>query len=636
MRIALHTKTKGFNMGLSQKTKNYLLISLGLVIQACAATPTFNARPASTANTNTSSPDSDTQAGIGQPGPQFQYRQYTFASNSQIDRPVVKVALIIDNSSSMLDEQSVLAAGISQLLNQLEGKELNLDFYIYTTTQLANASQKPMASSKTYYRYENEQGELVESTSSERFAAQLPVTRRHNYELNATLTPSNEALQIRVDTSTMDFLEIKTQLQSIISQIGTSGSNEELGLCGIGRLLLGNATEENKVFHDGDFAAFLVISDSNDDASDASCLAYEEQDFAMVTPENQNSVGLVTTNNRIEANRWIYSVKFIRSFNNKLRVRYRYNGICNIDGQARPCIRNQDRHYASNDSVNWNYPAAFGELNSANGSTSACSPEIQEWMEQNHPRDYRQGECSTRFYRSSINKTYTDFNSIESNLCSSAFGSYANLHDYYRQIDNIDDTWNNGNCSGSGRMYPSYAGISSIRKVSVRSLLSPEAPNLREAIMTKANQLFGENGFVFSAIVSDPNSEVSCAQPAEAHGTQYLQLAEALGDQGSSYPICSEDYYPALSPVESFINQIVATSYQPPLEDNERILSVKKVRDGVKILLVEGVDYDLQGKSIRFSENVLQPDDQVELEIQAEILPENLDQQMDPTNPPES
>ena len=610
--------------------------SVPFFIQACAATPTFSSRPASTANTNTSSPDPDTQVGIGQPGPEFQYRQYTFASNSQIDRPVVKVALIIDNSSSMLDEQSVLATGISQLLNQLEGKELNLDFYIYTTTQLANSSQKPMASTKTYYRYQNEQGELVETTSPERLVTQLPVTRRFNHELNATLTPMGEALSIRVDTSTMDFLEIKTQLQNIISQIGTSGSNEELGLCGIGRLLLGNAPAENKVFNEGDFAAFLVISDSNDSASDDSCLAYEEQDFGTVTPENQSSVALVTTNSRLEANRWIYNVQFVRAFNNNLRVRYRYNGFCNIDGQARPCILNQDRYYSSSDSVSWNYPAAFGELNSANGSTSACSPEIQEWMEQNHPRDYRQGECSTLFYRSSFNRTYTDFSSIDSNLCASAFGSYANLHDYYRQTENIDDTWNNGNCSGSGRMYPSYAGISSIRKVSVRNLLAPEAPNLREAIMTKANQLFGENGFVFSAIVSDPNSEISCAQPAEAHGTQYLQLAEALGDQGSNYPICSEDYYPALSPVESFINQIVATSYQPPLADNEQILSVKRIRNGVKISLEAGVDYNIQGKSIRFSENVLQPEDQVELEIRAEMIPEIPDSSMDPTNLPES
>jgi hypothetical protein len=605
----------------------YLVLLSSLIYQACAATPTFNTRPSSTAETASipSQEEPENLMDFGQPGPQFVFRNYTFAANSQIDRPVVKVALVVDNSASMLDEQSLLASGLNQLIHQLEDRELNLDFYIYTTTQLGTAAQKPVASTKTYYRHQDELGQWIETTNPERFNAQLPVTRRIAHELNASLTPTGQPIRIRVDTGAMDFVEIKDQLQSIISQLGISGSDQELGLCSMGRLLLGNGPAAHRIFGEGDFAAFLLISDANDTSNDTNCLAYEEQDFGAVTPENQASVGLVTTNNRALANRWIYSVNFIKAFNDNLRVRYRFDGFCTVDGQTRPCVRNEDRYYSRNNAGVWNYPMAFGELNTANGSTISCSSEVREWMEQNVPRNYRQGECTTQFYRSGLGRTYTDFNFIDSNLCSTGFNGHNHLYDFYRQAENLDDTWLNSSCSGSGRMYPSYAGISSTRRVSIRASLDPSANTLREAIISKANQMFGEDGYFFSAIVFNPASDVSCAQPAEAAGTQYLQLAQLLGDRGSSYPICSEDYYPALSPVESFIEQIVSTSYQPPLAENEKILSATRIRSGLKVLLEQGVDYLIQGKSLRFSENTLEPQDQVELEIRAEIIPTNLE-----------
>lgn len=544
-------------------------------------------------------------------------------------QPVVKVAIIVDNSDSMLDEQQNLADGVQGMIENLRQERLNLDFYIYSTTSESNnQSLKPVSTQRTLYQYLNDEGELITTEDSTAFDEQTPLTRFIRWSLNPSLGKPLE-MKIRKDMSDSEFEAAAQMISDTITTIGTNGSNSEKGLCSFGRLLA-EPEVARRVFRQGDFSAFIIISDSNDSSSDSNCYFQKEQDFG---PANEHTRAL-KTDNRDEPGlyEWRYRIRYRKNYHDRIQLRYK---TCIVDGQLRDCDDAPWRYHSP-----WASPSQVGEPPFSTPFVG-CTTEALDWLENDQGQEVAEGICEYRYRQTNRYPLFRDRDLIygDIDICTQSFEydgqTYQDLDDYFRQnVSVIDDTYETLNCrdtvqedgNAGGRYIPPYGQTSPETEISLREYLDDSASTLAEAITNKATQLFGDDGFFVASIIDEEDipvipgqGEPVCFGPPEQQGTDYLDFILSLESQGTAFPICSVDYSPSLSLVEIFIEQIVNDTYViSDLGENEEIEEVFILRGSEEIEVSEGDQFEIVGNSLRFEEGVLQPTDQLKVTIRFE------------------
>lgn len=223
--------------------------------------------------------------------------------------PVVKIPLIIDNSASMEDEQLLLAQNSRSLADAVRGK--NVEFHVLSSSALdaATANEKATHSRQTVFEWFSSDGtkKVSSSAPSASDGANYPsYLRRVKNVLNPSL--SGAPIVFRHDMSDSEFTAKREELYRAIVGVETSGSDDEAGLCAIGRAL---AEDEgaHRIFSPGDKAAFLVISDANDFSLSEKCThetSKQRFKFSSVKP------GVVTSTieDQVSPEWWAYSGSF--------------------------------------------------------------------------------------------------------------------------------------------------------------------------------------------------------------------------------------------------------------------------------------------------------------------------------------
>lgn len=576
----------------------------------------------------------------GPKGESFTYRNVLIDSESEEFRPEIKLGLVVDNSQSMADEQLALSQGFSAMLDSLKNNRFNLEFLIFTTSN--DGGSKQAVTPFTEYRYVDGSGQLVVTEDEGILSQKIPLTRRSGFRLAEPLKDADPSpLRISTTMNESEFTAMSQRIQSVIQTIGTSGSNNERGLCTLGRML----TEENaarRIFEDQDLSALMIVSDANDANSNANCHAYTEVDFGAVTPDNPYTP-LQPTNCRPDtgcepaATRWEYRQKFRSIDEDRITVRY-YPVACTFDGQRRePCV--PDTYQFTFNRPRNEFPSSPEVL-----TDTPCTQEIIDWINSHGSyEDVRVSgngspTCHYRHYKSTTHRQYSDLSNLETNLCSEEFQTngqtYANLLDYYQRTDpalssfegtGCDSVYASGTTYAGGRFKPTYGIISSSRNTSVRDLLEPTAPHIKEALVSKADQLFGPENFVLSAMVhSEYLNEQYAGQlepncPPESEGVLYRDLVALLGEQATEYPICLANYSPAISPLQRFIETIIENVYEVDLEPTEQIVEIYRLRGSERRLLVLGVDYHLNGERITFEEGQILVGDKLDVRIRKPV-----------------
>ncbi|PIR23469.1 MAG: hypothetical protein COV44_02800 [Deltaproteobacteria bacterium CG11_big_fil_rev_8_21_14_0_20_45_16] len=614
-------------------TSKYLLTSLALIsLSACAGGFGISNKKLNEAtndpNKNKEIPGddgSDTGSG-GDDGDGFSYRSITVDTETNDVQPIVKIGVIVDNSSSMADEQNAMATGVQNMLESLRANKPNLDFYIYTTTsEGSNPNQKPASTAIYEYQVPDGQGGFLITEDPGYFEQHTPLTRINRNALNPSLSEKDSS-KIRENMSEEEFDDAILYIQSSIATIGTSGSPTEKGLCSMGRLLA-EGTELRKQFSLGDLAAFIIISDANDDSTDVNCRDQARQDFG---PANEYT-NLVGTNDRQQTglSKWLYRQNFQRNFYDRVQVRYK---TCIVDGQERDCGESPFITWA-----NQPPPEEVGNPPISPNYTT-CTSEVKTWLSiQNGFPGFGPGEpCEYRSLKSSITYSFTDLEQFTLNFCNQNFTyqgqDYLNLEDYFRETRaQLDSSYLAGVCYDSydtgthqnfspntgGRFLPEYGETSPTTNISLRTTLSDNAPSLPAAIIEKAESMFGNDGFFVTSIIDEDalnnGGNGVCFGPPEEQGTNYYDFVLSLGDgRGSAYPICSEDYTPGLSNLSNFIQKVTEGTYIiSQMEPGESVDSVIIVRNNINIPVTEGVDYEVFQNRIQFNPDVLQPLDQL-------------------------
>lgn len=148
----------------------------------------------------------------------------------------------------------------------------------------------------------------------------------------------------------------------------------------------------------------------------------------------------------------------------------------------------------------------------------------------------------------------------------------------------------------------------------------PQASNyndLQLSFVEKANQYFGQDRYVFSAIIHDQveNQKIGCGLTSGAsYGTKYRDLANLITHSGV-YSICQNDYSPALAPVNQFIQSTTATTYAINLNAGETITKVELYRNQTYTELVANQDYTIHANNIEFLNYSFNSNDQIRVTI---------------------
>ncbi len=591
------------------------VILSGLYFGACASSPSLVDHPKELPSTGDGLGDGASKTPVVDSSNRVSSRSLSVDANAEELRPTAKVVLVVDNSNSMRDEQVKLANGVRSMIDGLKSHKANVNFYIYTTTPLANASSKPIVTkSLKHVTFDNNMNEVI---SNLRPAASNPAmhTQRETWDLTASLKPTSTTLfALKYDDSDSIYDSVRDSIANFISSIGVTGADSEEGFCNIGRILAEPlSAQTNGILSTGDHAAFIIISDADDNSeinSSNACLKKREQDFSVVPLASGNTTSSVKS----ESGQWNYSVQFAKKRDEKFYLYYSYNTTGSYDGQTRPIVR------VITTEIN---PAQFGSPAGTNGLNAPCNQQMIDEAKRLGGASYVDNTCS---YKSSFtydlfNYSYVDTNVSSANLCNSSFVvsgvTYSSLYDYFRRTAPITDgAIFNNKCTSAG-LTP-YKPMGAVRNSLVRELIAPTASaSLQDAIIDRSNKMFGSDGYFFSAVIDNDLDADDCSGVAtERAGTKYRTFIERLGTRGSIHSICANTYYPALQKLSSFIQQVALTSYDITIESGETIKKVSLLRGSSTIDLEIGNQVTVVGPSLRFAENQIQPQDKILLTIE--------------------
>ena len=199
-----------------------------------------------------------------------------------VNKPEIKVVMVIDNSYTMSQMQEKLAAGVSRLIEGLKG--FSASFSIYTTTHDVGSGSSPLG-------FEYEKSVLATKRSCRKVfngnttvtEECLPVESRPigsrifdstRFELAPSLIDPLK-FQIREDSGPQEVELVGRSLASEIKSVGIYGFPEERGVCSLVKSVF-SENEDRPFKSKEDLGIFVVISDEDDESSPETCVSFEE------------------------------------------------------------------------------------------------------------------------------------------------------------------------------------------------------------------------------------------------------------------------------------------------------------------------------------------------------------------------
>lgn len=190
-----------------------------------------------------------------------------FNPQENIEKPEIKVVLVVDNSFSMTQAQEKLAVGVRSLIDGLKG--FTATYHLYTTTQVGDKNASQIKSGCRKFKNGITTDLLSCPADGSRELGAI-YTKYDDYQLAPSLILGTD-FKISDNSTDAEFSNLKNKISTAITSVGTSGSDSEQGVC----TLLRSIYEEgpNKILNPGDFAVFGLISDEEDFSSAAECFS---------------------------------------------------------------------------------------------------------------------------------------------------------------------------------------------------------------------------------------------------------------------------------------------------------------------------------------------------------------------------
>lgn len=216
------------------------------------------------------------------------------SSSENVQKPEVKVVLVVDNSFSMSQSQTKLARGVASLIDGLNG--FAASFHLYTTSN-DSGDKTVVAPTPGCERTRGGLASILPDPSCPAGTSRVLgdiYNQFSNYILKPSLT-SESTFKISETATSADFALLKSALADRIAGqngVGTNGSDSERGICTMARTVYD--TGVNKIFKPDDVAVFAVISDEDDQSSLQNCFAKANQITDCTTEETQATTKTVT------------------------------------------------------------------------------------------------------------------------------------------------------------------------------------------------------------------------------------------------------------------------------------------------------------------------------------------------------
>jgi hypothetical protein len=192
-----------------------------------------------------------------------------------VEKPEIKVVMVVDNSYTMTQMQDKLAAGVKNLLAGLAGYKAS--FSIYSTTHQTGASLLGFQYNKqaVFDRQECKMtvGGVLQDSGC--IAGPRPLGSMIEEMTHIQLAPSlidPSIFKIDENSQPEDITELSERLGDEIRKIGIHGSPEERGICTLVKTVFDES--DSRPFKSQDqLGVFVVISDEDDESSAQNCLS---------------------------------------------------------------------------------------------------------------------------------------------------------------------------------------------------------------------------------------------------------------------------------------------------------------------------------------------------------------------------
>ncbi|MEM7645376.1 MAG: hypothetical protein AAF203_00580 [Pseudomonadota bacterium] len=128
-------------------------------------------------------------------------------------------------------------------------------------------------------------------------------------------------------------------------------------------------------------------------------------------------------------------------------------------------------------------------------------------------------------------------------------------------------------------------------------------------VSKRLRSVHGSGGF-FASFFTYPKNDGNCTPPSYlSTGDRYHEVAEQLGDQSSrSYPVCLNDYSPALDVVLKLAIENVLTNFNLDIVDQEEVFRVVGITIDGEVVEIPENQYEVFKKTVRFKDRNLLKD----------------------------
>ncbi|MEY4632353.1 MAG: hypothetical protein RIQ81_2473 [Pseudomonadota bacterium] len=530
-----------------------------------------------------------------------------FALNLRFDdtSEPLKLVLIVDDSSSMVPKQQLLAKALDSAMESVRGKNVtvylysssifNRTFKFFGTNYLNNYVLKHLPLGNTFATWPGLHYSEILSDTLKPSLAFIPTVRKGGIWITATsneldfvpeeamtkfvinqsgFTSQDGTLKFTDNMSAQDFAAVRSKLKQEII-LGDRGNPEEMPLCAMAAMLDNDGP--NKIFASKDRVAFLIISDEDQTSRLLPCPYANKQ--TVLAYQNTNAIArslqtVVTMN---------YQAKCDSTVN---------DGYCD----RQPSLQRLQKRCKINSLCDPSKP-----MNSHEACTTEQRADYLQYFRQTYAAEIQSGK-----YRLSDNDTCNtvlqwshqvgssvpvEWNNINPAPFIYQGKTYPSVVDYFKEVYPDDifsgevwfSTWYGQQKGG----FINYDGVTN-------------AGDLPALLRTRAVNLFGPGNFTVSVIGNTGAGNASgCAVDPSAES----KILFSAADSRSS--VCEADYSKGLAWLQGFASKKLFRSYQVPAKYVASEYQLLIAADGKESVLgPDQYTYDVSMEMLTLTVNV--------------------------------
>ncbi len=510
--------------------------------------------------------------------------------------------IVADHSGSLAWSRDELTAGLSELLTNVEGRDVRI--FLLTPTQYGESSSAarlplldeavvPWQDPATGRAYEDPatmysqvctspEGDVIDCPSP---LGPVP----YHVEGTWSFVMPDPIAVLRPDMTSSEFRAEQEAVAEAILAIGGTGSPYEQPLCTLARYV----SQEPSLLPEN--ATFLVISDEDDVSKPVDCLIGFQGDVRV----SRNESGTSPCSSGCDA------------------YRYSMTGDSFSKGYPITCMAFDDLGNPVPGSEQMQYATQSGLASCASVNPGPCSDSEKQSLAWVCDSGKKITSCTVECTQTSNAECTVDVTSPEVNPCTGSFSyrgqTFPNLAEY---CATRGTGWHD--CRGGG-VNITYS--ESLNGSSTKQSLMPgdTTTDVARYVRMKADQLFDPEAYMVEALVLDP--AFSCEL---GMGQSYAtNLSAFVGDRSKIFPLC-ESYAPVLDGVLDFAQALIQTRFPLDLEDDEDVTEVVVIdRNGAeRTLAPSDFSYDRGTKVLTISRNAIRStDERLRVEVTSDCRP---------------